>query len=382
MRMKKRTGIAVVVIASGLVASSYNACSQSYDLAKVSASGESGQSVPGGPDDGTNPPPGVNLTVHSQTVEINSVNKVDILIVDDNSGSMAFEQANMASRFNNFITELSGIDWQLAITTTDVTNDADKKDGRLLSMGAVNNSPTSILTSAMSPELAQQLFASTIQRPVNEGSAYEQGIFATHRAIERSLVENASDVNLQNMALIRPEATLAVVVVTDADETGNGDKNKPQVLLDLVKSKLGASKRFAFHSIIVKPGDVDCENDHSELTVNGKIIRNINEEPGQAYAALSGLTGGLIGSVCAADYASQLQQIGHAVADSVRTLTLDCLPQDTSGDGIADVSATDSTGQALQIAEVAGLLVTFTTDLPMGMTHLQYSCLPEAMQSN
>src|SRR5690606_8968839 len=49
--------------------------------------------------------------------------RVDILLVDDNSGSMSAEQNLLAQRFSTFISRLSGLDWQIGITTTDVTND-------------------------------------------------------------------------------------------------------------------------------------------------------------------------------------------------------------------------------------------------------------------
>jgi hypothetical protein len=46
--------------------------------------------------------------------------KIDILFVVDNSGSMAQEQANLATNFPQFISviEASGLDYRVAITTT------------------------------------------------------------------------------------------------------------------------------------------------------------------------------------------------------------------------------------------------------------------------
>src|SRR5262249_1335778 len=57
-----------------------------------------------------------------QDVAFNSSNKVDILVIVDNSNSMSVEQQNLGSRFNGFIQNLnnSGLDWQIAITNTDV----------------------------------------------------------------------------------------------------------------------------------------------------------------------------------------------------------------------------------------------------------------------
>jgi hypothetical protein len=45
----------------------------------------------------------------------NSTNQVDVLVVDDNSGSMTTEQQNLATPLNGFISGLnsSGVDWQI-----------------------------------------------------------------------------------------------------------------------------------------------------------------------------------------------------------------------------------------------------------------------------
>lgn len=55
-------------------------------------------------------------------------NTVDILIVVDNSGSMAEEQDKLASNFDAFIENFSGIDvdWQIAVVTTDAYDDEHK----------------------------------------------------------------------------------------------------------------------------------------------------------------------------------------------------------------------------------------------------------------
>ncbi len=49
--------------------------------------------------------------------------KVDILIVNDNSASMSFEQARLAPRFSCFISDLDSrsIDYRIGMTTTDVS---------------------------------------------------------------------------------------------------------------------------------------------------------------------------------------------------------------------------------------------------------------------
>ena len=63
---------------------------------------------------------------------------LDILFIDDNSGSMSFEQARMANKFNEFINVLQNkkINYNIGITTTDIKTDSNpersiNKNGQL-----------------------------------------------------------------------------------------------------------------------------------------------------------------------------------------------------------------------------------------------------------
>ena len=68
-------------------------------------------------------------------------NKIDILWVIDNSGSMQTSQANVQANFQSFISEFEakGLDFQMAVTTTDAyralytgdPNDSRFRDGVL-----------------------------------------------------------------------------------------------------------------------------------------------------------------------------------------------------------------------------------------------------------
>src|SRR5437868_9053611 len=52
---------------------------------------------------------------------------VDILIIDDNSASMSFEQKRLADRLSNFIQNLENqqADFRIAITTTDISSSSN-----------------------------------------------------------------------------------------------------------------------------------------------------------------------------------------------------------------------------------------------------------------
>lgn len=292
-------------------------------------------------------------------------NKLDVLVVIDNSGSMSTEQANMASRFGTFLDQLAGVDWQLGIVTTDVDSDADKKDGRLLQFengsGVGTNEYT--ISSAMPLATAKLWFGDTIQRPVNEGSGNEQGVAASYRALQRSQ-QSGNAISMRNAALFRPEAALAVLVVTDADETnpkGTQVQNKPETLIGYIKG-LWPSKPFSFHSIIVPIGDAQCKS------ING------NESYGYNYDTISQLTGGIRGTVCANDYSAQLINIGKNAQDLVTSVTLNCKPLDLNGDGVGDVQVVTSDGSAPPSFTIEGMRLNFATAIPAGANHVKYSC--------
>jgi hypothetical protein len=60
------------------------------------------------------------VTKADSFVQDESANKVDILIIDDNSYSMEVEQKKMAERFPSFVSALGDLDYQIAVTTTDI----------------------------------------------------------------------------------------------------------------------------------------------------------------------------------------------------------------------------------------------------------------------
>jgi hypothetical protein len=163
-----------------------------------------------------------------------------------------------------------------------------------------------------------------------------------------------------SLNFFRPSAQFAVLVISDEDESANGPKNNPYNLLKLISTSFNGNKSFVFHSIITRPDDTTCKS------TNGKTY-------GKNYAAFSNLTGGVIGDVCASDYTSQVESIAHGVRNTLKTLTLNCLPviDDTHKitvlkDGAAFTSMNSS---------LNGLNLVFDDVLPIGNYEITYSCV-------
>lgn len=298
----------------------------------------------------------------TKSITISDISKIDVLIVVDNSGSMAPEQKNMGDRFGSFIDKIESLDWRVAVTTTDMqgsNSNKDKYDGLLLPISGLSN--RYFLDSKVDNKAdAQRYFSSTVQRS-ESGSGYEQGIAATYRSVERSLVTGDN-----NGAFYRSDAALAVVVVSDADETAQGgsknltSKSVPENLVSLVSNRW-PGKPFIYNAIVVQSGDTACK------AVSG------NEDYGKTYEKMAALTSGVVGSVCADDYSSQLASIGSGLSKVVRSVSLDCAPVDSNGDGKVDLSVSIS-GVSTSAFTVSGSLVTFDNALPQGKVEFSYTC--------
>lgn len=222
---------------------------------------------------------------------LSSGGKVDILFVNDNSGSMSFEQKLVAERFSSFLSALESqaVDYRIAITTTDISNtntasvrynpprsinkNGALQDGRLIQF----DDGSYFLTPSNS--MREQLFQKEIQRPETKvcedflrsnpnantaSSSYisdlrdncpsgdERGVFAANNTI----------LNNPN-SFIRPEANLAVIFLSDEDVASSNyyisssfrldSRDLPQTLISNIQTRF-PGKNFSAHSIIVRPG--------------------------------------------------------------------------------------------------------------------------------
>jgi hypothetical protein len=291
-----------------------------------------------------------------QLVDIQSSNKVDILFIIDNSGSMQFEQKSMAQRMSSFMQQITSLDYRIGITTTDPV---DKKlgDGNLVPMTGLNN--TFVIDNRMPINDAQRIIGNTLQRS-ETGNSSEQGIYATYRAIERFVASSGAP----HKNFFRNEAGFAAVVISDEDESASGPKNDPQNLVNFVDSTW-PGKKFSFHSIITIPGDTACRN--TEGAAYGVRYQQLSRLTG-----LGTVGGSIVGSVCATDYGSQLRGIGDSVRQMVRTMDLDCAP---IGPNNSSIVILYNGANYTEPYEVQGLKILFQKNLPVGRYELRYRCL-------
>lgn len=288
----------------------------------------------------------------SQSLLVRDERKVDILIVIDNSGSMEYEQKNMADRVKNILSILRGLDYRIGVTTTDPGKTATYNnvkyygDGDLIPIA--NLGAQLWIDSTMDEQAAQYNLGQTLQRR-ETGSGYEQGIRSTYRFVEKS----ASN------GFFRDGANFATILISDEDESDNTEKNDPEKLLQLIASTFNSQKRFSYHSIITRPGDTDCKN------TNGYSY-------GERYKKMTELTGGVLGSVCEADYATQVSGIANEIRDLMKNITLVCEPLTqfpiiVKKDGVVYSAPYTVSGVNMKFSEI----------LEPGSYQVEYKCLKQ-----
>lgn len=252
--------------------------------------------------------------------------KLDILFVVDNSGSMAEEQERLGDRIDSFISTLHDIDWQIGITTTDVSDGIHGLKGALLPL---NGAAGTIITQKTPNYL--QVFKNTVVRRETTDcgsqcpSGDEQPLRAAIMAIEKR--------NTTNFGFFRQGADLGLLVLSDEDERSDGKEGaaRPLDVVTAVGTAWADTKRLLTYGMIIRPDDRTCLNAQTNGGHYGTFV-----------AALAGLTGGLVGSICENDYAPTLGLLGESARRLLEYVELRARPQaDSIRVLFSNVPATD-----------------------------------------
>lgn len=282
----------------------------------------------------TVPTPPTGTSVDETFNVTTSNNKLDILLVVDDSSSMLADNQRLASRLQGFVNDLSaqGFDWQMCATVTNATryssSDPNYYWGLSQNWSGNPNTPKWILKSGTAN--TNQIFTDTINA-IGAGWAGTDD----ERAIKAAWwhLWNGEPGVAGTSGCYRADAGLAVIVLSDEDERSIGgdqtqayyqdEKNKPlesddlpQTYVNYVKQVFGNTKRFSVNSIIVRPQDTTCK---ASQDAEGSISHY-----GTKYAELSNLTGGYIGSICDTDYSTNLNYFKSVIVKSQASFPLQC----------------------------------------------------------
>ena len=262
-------------------------------------------------------PPNIRIDAYAQEAASN----IDVLWVVDNSGSMAPRQENVAKNFQAFmqVFQKSGIDYRIAVTTTDIF----KQKGAFVGTPKILNPKTPNVVSA---------FATTMRNVGTDGSPYEVGLEAAQLALQTQAAANVPKVTARETCktgcrsqtdpttcrancdknnpidFLRPEAYLYLVFVTDEEDRSSQDV------------------RYFWRSFETSKG-VGNDGTVTTAAIMGDVPTNTcGATPGNRYKALSDLTGGEVGSICAADFSETLRKLATNAVGLKRKFALEDKP--------------------------------------------------------
>jgi hypothetical protein len=172
--------------------------------------------------------------VHSLK-QLQGQRKVDILWVVDNSPSMGSHQANLIKNADLFINQFvakGGLEWKMGVVSTDIHQPP-----------LAGFTPTSLVNYQQPDGVAR--FQAAVRKLGTGGDSTER-MFAP---IQKHLTENPG--------FLRPEATLAIIIISDAaEQSGIAGKDMLNILYGL---KGGDHKKVIVYGALT-PTDFACPN--------------------------------------------------------------------------------------------------------------------------
>jgi hypothetical protein len=216
------------------------------------------------------------------SVALPATPKADVLLVVDDSGTMTDKQQQLANNFTSFIQYAlsASVDFQLGITTTDMT--ATNRRGRL-----VPGNPT--IFRPNTPNLEQSFGYRVVNLGVG-GSGVEESLAPALAALTPPLL------TAENAGLVRADATLGIVSVSDADD----------------QSPLPVSYYVSLLGNLKRPGEVTFSA-IAPLQATSPLAGCAYDGTGPATRTLQavGALGGVAQEVCVSSWTAPLVNVGQ-----------------------------------------------------------------------
>ena len=330
------------------------------------------------------------------------VGQVDILFVVDNSGSMSEEQRRMAKSFPNFVQglELSGLDYRIGIVTTDIESGTNPRvDNGVLQNGNLIAFPDkSYFLTPRSGDIAyiEDQFRRTIKR--NETRDCENSNFSPSLCPsddERGIYAAYLAVNANKRDFFRKNGHVAFIFLSDEDVRGTGLNNHPfrlpealdypENLIQVVRTRLGNNTELSAHAIVTdsescrqkqirQGGNTNIHGVIGQFYINmanPNSLSLINNSGETLSSFSSGQLGqGVVGSICADDYVSELGSIRSLLSQTKSTEVLRCKILEADAVDIR-IDSQFSWAVSEDLKEVV-----FTPALPPGTSfEIEYECL-------
>lgn len=285
---------------------------------------------------------GLNLVPRTYEVVQGAAGKLDILWIVDTSTSMGEEQQNLGQNFNKLIAKLqqTGHDFQTAVTTTDVCQDtipanlAERvcpvdnyagTEATHLRGSFVGDTGRKVLRSSDSDLIAK--FTQYVSLGT-DGSNFEHGLWGAKLAIDKV-------VGGDNENLIRSDAFLAVIVVSDEEDDGIGlsqtDGNHFRNFFEdgLTTFRFTEDDMIDYLKTVKGEGNFSISGIVPTRNANGSLCSAPHSQPseeGTQYIKAAQKSGGVIRSICETDWSSAMATIGGDLNAQTSQITLPSTP--------------------------------------------------------
>jgi hypothetical protein len=303
-------------------------------------------------------------------------NKLDILFIIDDSGSMGPYQTNLTNNFRSFIQDFQtkGYDFKIAVNNTAAyrantmfdnnTSWAKFKDG-----SGTTRSGVYVITPT-TPSL-ESVFVTNARQGTN-GTGDERA-FSSFRETLKSPV---------NAGFLRSDSFLAVIILSDEDDFSGDSRCRTCTpdhsyvaatldpisvyvnYLDTLTGTTGAARRYNVSNISVT--DAACQ---AQFAATGSMI-------GQRYMDLTAATNGVSGSLCA-DFADTLNSIQSRIAELSSQFFLDRMPQvDTIVVKVNGVTVANNTTNGWSYNSTANSIMFHGSAVPPQDSSIQVDFVP------
>ncbi len=224
---------------------------------------------------------------------------VDVLWVLDNSCSMGGIIDSLTTDLDTFVNTFTtlGLDYQLGVTTTDM--DSPGHQGRLQGSGvmspAINGSDAAVIAE----------FNVAVDAAFNTGgSGTEKGRDGAYAALRAPLINN------ENLGMIRSDAHLAIIVVSDEEDQSGVDRT---VFINWLDGLKGDPDLTSFSAMageeMTSPGGIGFPSGCGFGIGGGATA-----EPSYEYPHVTNQTGGLYTELCNQDFDEVLVWLSYYAA--------------------------------------------------------------------
>jgi len=236
--------------------------------------------------------------------------KMDILFIVDNSGSMEEEQTNLGTNFPKFIDVLNaymtsagtGLDYHVGLTTTSLSEVSPiplpipipgGDDGALHNQSSCGMTRPWIERTDNNPAMQ---FA-CVAKVGTDGSGHEQPLSAAKLALTDRIADG------KNAGFLRPDALLAVVILTDEDDQSDDASSNPipvDQFISTFDSVKGDHAKWAT-AVIAGPGPGQCMSAFGSAEEGVRLKDYVTKAGQQA----------IFSSICEGDLAKALDEALH-----------------------------------------------------------------------